>query len=749
MAPPVDPAASPPASPAERPQVVFDLGGTWFRSGVRRPDGVLEQVTRRPAVNYLSHPGLSQPELREGLVEYVLTETRRLAPPEPGHSPRVGISMGAALNGRTGVILNAGPLWGPDSQPFDLLGALAARRGDVTWFVTNDVTALATYFAQQPTYRKAAKISVVTVSTGIACRTIETATLTVPLHPRQGIQGEIGHVPIDFHAAGDPLRLRCDCGADAHLNAYCSGRGIPQVMARLGQAFEQPAWLDPALLHEPGLWARVLGRGLDEREPAAERLLDAVVKPLARSVISLLTVDPEVARIVVTGGVPRTLGRPYRDAMLRNLTELGLYLVSDDDPSYFADLVAFADAQADAGLQGAALAADASVTGSPDAPPPDAPVLLVHRSRRMEEVRRTSYGVTVTDSGAAKVLVESLVAMGSGPRPVVVVDAAVSGAHGPVLVAELEQAGFRPVLKSVAAGEDLKSRPSLAALLEAFESIGVSRTQHPIVAVGGGALLDAVGLAAGLYRRGVPYVRVPTSLVGLIDAGVGAKVAINAFGHKNRLGLFYPPTAVILDVAFLRTLPHLHMVSGVAEAIKIAVVEDPDLYRLLEAHAGRLSDPDFYRTEHGVELVARAADATMSSLAGNLWEADLERPLDFGHSVSPVIEVAAGSGTTHGAAVAVDMALALEIGRQRGVTAPRLADRVIDLIRRVGLPTHSESVSAARLFAHLGETAGHRGGDQRFPLIHRLGRHPVFVGDITAGELAGACSRLSTAWGRA
>jgi hypothetical protein len=67
----------------------------------------------------------------------------------------------------------------------------------------------------------------------------------------------------------------------------------------------------------------------------------------------------------------------------------------------------------------------------------------------------------------------------------------------------------------------------------------------------------------------------------------------------------------------------------------------------------------------------------------------------------------------------------------------------------VGLPTHSESVSAARLFAHLGETAGHRGGDQRFPLIHRLGRHPVFVSDITAGELAGACSRLSSAWGRA
>ncbi|MET7320319.1 ROK family protein [Streptomyces sp. NPDC005549] len=749
MAAPVDSAAALHAPPAERPHVVFDLGGTWFRCGVRRPDGVLEQVTRQPAVNYLSHPRLSQPELREGLVGYVLTQTQRLAPPASGRSPRVSISMGAALNGHTGVILNAGPLWGPDSQPFDLLGALAARRGDVTWFVTNDVTALATYFAHQPKYRKAAKISVLTVSTGIACRTIETATRTVPLHPLQGIQGEIGHVPVDFHAAGDPMRLRCDCGAVAHLNAYSSGRGIPQVMARLGHALGEPDWLDPALLHEPAVWARVLRRGLDERKPAARRLLDAVVRPLARSVISLLTVDPEVARIVVTGGVPRALGRHYPDAMLRNLTELGLYLISGDDPSYFADTVAFADSEADAGLQGAALAADVSVTGSPGGPPPHAPVLLAHRSRRMEEVRRTAYGVTVTDSGASNVLVDSLVAMGSGLHPVVVVDAAVAGTHGPVLVSALEQAGFRPVLKSVAAGEELKSWSSLAALLEVFESVGVSRKQHPVVAVGGGALLDAVGLAAGLYRRGVPYLRVPTSLVGLIDAGVGAKVAINAFGHKNRLGLFYPPTAVVLDVAFLQTLPHPYMVSGIAEAIKIAVVEDSDLYRLLEAHSGRLSDPGFYRTEHGVELVARAADSTMSSLAGNLWEADLERPLDFGHSVSPVIEVATRGGTTHGEAVAIDMALSLEIGRRRGVTAPRLADRVIDLIRRVGLPTHSGSVSAAQLFEHLGETAGHRGGDQRFPLIHRLGRHPEFVSDVTAGELAGAWSRLSSEWGPA
>ncbi|MGW8631420.1 ROK family protein [Streptomyces sp. NPDC055793] len=747
MARPVDSDAPAHNTSTSHDHVVFDIGGTWFRCGVRRPDGSLHRVSRQPAVNYLSHPRLSQPELRESVVDYILTEARRLAHRGSVHPLRVSISIGAALNGHTGVILNAGPLWGPDSQPFDLLGALAARSKDIMWFVTNDVTALATHFARHPKYQMVPKISVVTVSTGIACRTIEISGRRVPLHPRRGIQGEIGHVPIDFQANGESIRLRCDCGAPAHLNAYCSGRGIPHVMARLATALEQPDWRNPALLHDPAHWARILRRDLDEGKAAAARLLDAVVRPLAQSVISLLTVDPEVARVVVTGGVPRTLGRHYQDALLRSLTSLGLYLTSDHDSSYFSETVEFADSEDDAGMHGAALAAE-SAPGSPSSTPPNAPLLLARRSRRMEEVRRTAYAVTVTDSGAPKSLIDSLRATSAGRHPVLFVDAAVSDTYGPAMVSGLEEAGFQPVLNSVAAGEESKSWSALAATLAAFERIGVTRTQHPVVAVGGGALLDSVGLAAGLYRRGVPYIRVPTSLVGLIDAGVGAKVAINAFGQKNRLGLFYPPTSVILDVAFLRTLPHRFMVSGVAEAIKIAVVGDLNLYHVLEAHSDRVSDPDFYRTEHGMELVARAADSTMSSLAGNLWEADLERPLDFGHSVSQVIEVAGHGLTTHGEAVAIDMALSLEIGRMRGVTDPRLADRVIELMKNVGLPTRSRHVSAAQLFESLVETAGHRGGSQRFPLIRQLGSRPVFVSDITADELADAYGRLSSGRGR-
>ncbi|MEV5901411.1 ROK family protein [Streptomyces sp. NPDC052127] len=728
---------SPHGTPAHHQHAVIDIGGTWFRSALREPDGTLSQLAKQPSVNYLNHPHLSQTQLRQRLIDYIIQKARELTLQDTGYPRRVSISMGAAVNSHTGVILNAGPLWGPASEPFDLRGALTRVGSDVQWSVINDVTALAAYFAYKPQYQRFKKICVLTVSTGIASRTIEIASRRVPVHPTRGIQGEIGHIPIDFHVGGSSLDLPCDCGSQSHLNAYCSGRGIPRVMARLAPLLGQQQWHSPAMHRDPALWARLLRRGLEDRQPTAGLLLDAVVRPIAQSIISLLSVDPEVNQVVVTGGVPRSLGQFYKTALIRSLTSLGLYMISDETPDYFSGMVDFAETEAEAGLYGAALAAESMEPSCSDAA--GGTSLLSHRSRQMAEGFDLSYSVTMAD--AAKSLVGILHTMGTGIQPVILADATVSDIYGTTLKSELEAAGFRPILESVTAGESSKSWTALEVILRILESIGVSRNQHPIVALGGGAVLDAVGLAAGLYRRGIPYVRVPTSLVGLIDAGVGAKVAINLFNQKNRAGLFYPPKAVILDVAFLETLPTRFMLSGVAEAIKIAVVEEGSLYSLLESHSDRLCFSSFYRTEEGLELVARAADAMMSSLAGNLWENQLNRSVDFGHTLSSVLEMTSHD-LTHGEAVAIDMALSLEIGRGRGITSSSVAQRIVRLARRVGLPLHTESVTADQLFSGLEEAVSHRGGRQRFPLIREIGAPPVFVSDVVHGELREAWSRL-------
>ncbi|NEB71858.1 ROK family protein [Streptomyces fulvissimus] len=722
--------------------VVIDIGGTWFRSARRGPSGELTNLSRQYAINYLNHPHLTPTRLRQRLVDYIIQQTRRLERPDSDGSPRVSISMGAAVNGHNGIILNAGPLWGPESEPFDLRGALNRVRSDVEWSIVNDVTALAMHFACKPQYRGLKKISVLTLSTGIALRTIEVAELRVPIHPRRGIQGEIGHIAIDFSAGRTALELRCDCGGHSHLNAYCSGRGIPQVMASLAAALGEKEWRSPELLQDPSLWAKSLKQGLADHTSSAELLLDSVVRPIAQSIVSLLSIDPEIGRIIVTGGVVRSLGRPYEIALLRNLDRLGLYMLSEDDPDHLAGMIDFADSDDEAGLHGAAIAADLVETSRPHG---ESSVLSLslrsHHARRMAERVEVSYDVKITTSSAGKELADTLVAMESGAQPLLLADANVSRIYGQSLVQELEAAGFRPLLKNVTAGELSKNWETLENILRVFESTGVSRNQHPIVALGGGAVLDSVGLAAGLYRRGVPYVRVPTSLVGLIDASVGAKVAINLFGHKNRVGLFYTPNSVILDAAFLRTLPPRFMISGLAEMIKIAVVAETELFGLMELHSACLTDPSFYRTEPGLGLLARAADAMMSSLEGNLWESNLERSVDFGHSLTQVLETVCPP-MTHGEAVAVDMALSLEIGRARRITASHLADRIIRMIRAIGLPVHSPNVSVDQLMGALMEAASHRGGWQRLPLIRGIGEPPVFVSDIKRGELTEAWARL-------
>jgi 3-dehydroquinate synthetase/predicted NBD/HSP70 family sugar kinase len=709
--------------------VVIDIGGTWFRAARREPDGTLSGLSRHPAVNYLNHPDLSQEQLRRGLVDYILGETRRLA--DGGGPQHAAISMGAALNAHTGEILDSGPLWGPESEPFDLGGALAQRRPEVRWSVVNDVTALAFHFAHR--YPDASRLAVVTVSSGIAARIIETRSGRVPVHRNRGVQGEIGHIPIDFHHGGRALHLRCDCGGDVHLNAYCSGRGIPQVMRHLAAGLQRPEWVEAAADPDPGRWVRVLRPALDHGDEPARALLDAVMTPLARSLVTMLAVDPEIDRLVITGGVPHALGPAYQEGLLRAMESLGLYMISDADPDHFRKLVSFGTPTVEAGLDGAALAAGASAATS----------LQSQRRRRMVETQRVAYEVTIACADASAAVAAVLSGLDGGTRPVIMADENVAGPYGEPLAGALRSAGLEPTLATVASGEDAKSWRSIEKIVQAFASAGVSRRDHVVVALGGGALLDAVGLAAGLYRRGVPYIRVPTSLIGLIDAGVGAKVGINYAGHKNRLGLFYPPAAVVLDAAFLKTLPVAHLVSGVAEMVKIALVADRQLFERLEAQAPRLADPAFYSTEAGFGIMACAADAMMSSLSGNLFEQNLERPADFGHSVSPALEMATHPVSTHGEAVAIDMALFLEIGRARGVTEPAQADRILRLFQSIGLPVHRAGVTVANLVQALAETRLHRGGRQRLPMVAAIGARPVFVDDVDEREVTAAWARLA------
>ena len=672
--------------------------------------------------------------LQKLTLEYILAEVdrlRSLAATPPIH---VGISLGAAINARTSEVMNASQLWGPNSPSFALLEELRAARADLFWTLVNDVTALAAHFAGEYLPESRRRLCVITVSTGIGARIIDRATRKLPYSQPFGLQGEIGHLPVDFQFWGAAVELACDCGAMGHMNAYSSGRGIAKLMRHIGSSGQRKDWavIDPG----SNSWAEILLADLYNLDPLALSLVRAVTLPIARAVSWIVTIDPEVDSIVVCGGVANGLA-PFFEAALRdNIQNEPLYLQTEFTGERGERLVHIAADSDDSGLRGAATLAQPSA-----AVPIEIGESPTETRWRMIEPRTTEYDVVVTQSDGPSRLIQSLESLHEGSA-IVFVDNGVPQHHQARYISEFARLRTSPYLVHVPLDESEKSWGLVEILLAHLEAQSVPRRGHPVVALGGGTLLDAVGLAAGLYRRGVPYVRVPTTLLGLVDAGVGVKVGVNALGRKNRLGLFNAPAAVICDLQFAASLPRQELISGLGEVLKISLTSDLQLFRELQ-QAGRCAlEGGFYDTPSGFSIVERSVRAMLRELSGNLWESELDRSVDLGHSVSQSLETTLTPSIPHGQAVAIDIALTLVLGQYRGITSEHLVDEVLGLMKQLGLPVYEPKASVEVLWTALQDTERHRGGKQRVPLIRAIGDLPVFVSDLGEHELERAWAWL-------
>jgi 2-epi-5-epi-valiolone synthase len=259
-----------------------------------------------------------------------------------------------------------------------------------------------------------------------------------------------------------------------------------------------------------------------------------------------------------------------------------------------------------------------------------------------------------------------------------------------------------------------------------------------IVGIGGGVVLDVAGLAATIYRRGVSYVRVPTSLIGIVDVGVGIKHGVNFCGKKNLLGSFFPPYACVNDKRFLQSLPCRHVAAGIAEIIKIAVVADPELFSLLERFGARLAETRFQSIpDVADEVLIRAEAAMIDELSHNLFEDDLKRLSDFGHTFSPMLEMESHHSLVHGEAVALDMLVSVAISVEQGVCDSLLLTRLIGLYREVGLPTVNRLLEPPLLMAAAAETRAHRAGALNLVVPRDVGSS-TFVQHLSFAHVEGA-----------
>jgi 3-dehydroquinate synthase len=231
----------------------------------------------------------------------------------------------------------------------------------------------------------------------------------------------------------------------------------------------------------------------------------------------------------------------------------------------------------------------------------------------------------------------------------------------------------------VPGGEQAKQSPELIAELHAdMQRLGVDR-QSFVLAIGGGAVLDAVGYAAATAHRGVRLLRMPTTVLGQNDSGVGVKNGINAFGTKNFLGTFAPPFAVVNDAALLSTCHPRDLRSGMAEAVKVALIRDAAFFEWLEGNAARLAA---FEPEPLSQLVRVAAEIHMRHIAtaGDPFEQGSARPLDFGHWAAHKLESLSAHAVRHGEAVAIGIALDSRYSALCGMLPDVAVQRIVALL---------------------------------------------------------------------
>jgi 3-dehydroquinate synthase len=287
-------------------------------------------------------------------------------------------------------------------------------------------------------------------------------------------------------------------------------------------------------------------------------------------------------------------------------------------------------------------------------------------------------------------------------------------------------------------GEKAKSWSAVEKLLGAMLKCGLGR-DSALIALGGGAVTDAAGFAASIYLRGIPWISMPTTLLGQLDSGLGGKTGINLSEGKNLAGTFYQPAAVVCDTDFLKTLPVRERVSGLAEAIKYGLTFDPALFKYIRANWDALLAGNPAPTAH---VVRQGVSWKLKIVAKDERETKGIRDfLNFGHTLGHALEKVAGFGALrHGEAVIWGMRAALRLSvAHAGLSIPRAAEAE-DFLACIPVPEIKHLKSSALLAAASKDKKARR-GRLRFVLLRDFGR-PVIKEGIAAADILRAVGSL-------
>lgn len=273
-------------------------------------------------------------------------------------------------------------------------------------------------------------------------------------------------------------------------------------------------------------------------------------------------------------------------------------------------------------------------------------------------------------------------------------------------------------------GEKAKNNPaSFDQIVEAIDKCGIDRHSY-VAAIGGGSVLDLAGFVSAISHRGIRHIRIPTTVLSQNDSGIGVKNGINYKGKKNFLGAFAPPVAVFNDDVFLQTLDDRNWRSGIAEAIKVALIKDADFFYWIEQNVRKLSDRDVETMNY---LIHRCAELHLKHIAsGDPFEMGSSRPLDFGHWSAHKLEQLSDFEVLHGEAVAMGIAQDTLYSALSGRLSLEKAERVVGLILNLGFeishPLLQITDENSNILKGLQEFREHLGGILTIMLLTDIGR---------------------------
>ncbi len=279
-------------------------------------------------------------------------------------------------------------------------------------------------------------------------------------------------------------------------------------------------------------------------------------------------------------------------------------------------------------------------------------------------------------------------------------------------------AGIDTHLLEVPDAENGKSLEVLGFCWDVFGEIGLGRTDL-VIGLGGGSVTDLAGFAAATWMRGVRLINVPTTLLAMVDAAVGGKTGINTGAGKNMVGSFYEPAAVVVDLATLESLPPNELVAGMAEIVKCGFIADPDILDIVQADPAAAVDPG---SPALAELVRRAISVKATVVAADLRESDLREILNYGHTLAHAIEKREKFRWRHGAAVSVGLVFAGELARAAGRLDDLTADRHLEVLHLLGLPTTYDPDALGELVKIMGSDKKTRSGVLRFVVLDGLAK---------------------------